>query len=44
MAKNKTAGYYFFEDGCQMWVGGMSATEKRNNIRIHGRIIRFIPD
>lgn len=44
MAKNKTRGWYTYEDGFEHWVNGLSAVEKRNLIRIHGKIVRFIPD
>lgn len=43
MATNKTRGTYYFEDGYVTWVNGMSGTEKKNLIRQHGKIIRFIP-
>ena len=43
MAKNKTRGWYTFADGYEVWVNGYSAAEKRNEIRKHGAIIRFIP-
>ena len=44
MTKNKTRGWYYFADGYSCWVNGMSGAEKRNNIRKHGAIVRFIPD
>ena len=43
MAKKNTKGFYLFEDGYYFWVSGMSAEEKRREIRTHGRIIRFTP-
>ena len=43
MAKKHTQGIYYFEDGYNCWVRGMSATEKRWAIREHGRIVKFIP-
>lgn len=44
MAKNKTRGWYEFADGYTFWVNGLSATEKKLEIRQHGPIIKFIPD
>ena len=44
MKKNKTCGTYTYADGFTHWVLGMSASEKRNLIRQHGQIVRFIPD
>lgn len=43
MARTNTRGWYFFADGFQVWVNGFSATEKRNYILDHGKIVRFIP-
>ena len=43
MARTTTKGWYFFEDGLQVWVNGFSRTEKRNYIMKHGAIVRFIP-
>ena len=43
MARTTTRGWYFFEDGLQVWVNGFSRTEKRNYIMKHGAIVRFIP-
>lgn len=43
MAKKNTRGFYLFEDGYYCWVSGMSAEEKRREIKTHGRIIRFTP-
>ena len=42
MAKN-TRGWYIFEDGAEIWFYGLSAQEKANEIREHGKIIKFIP-
>jgi hypothetical protein len=39
---DKTRGWYTYEDGFEHWVFGMSAAEKRNEIRKHGKIVRFI--
>lgn len=36
-------GYYTYEDGYEHWVYGMSAIEKRNEIRKHGKIVKYIP-
>ena len=41
--KNKTRGYYTFEDGYFVWVNGYSAAEKKNMIREHGPIVKFEP-
>ena len=43
MARTNTRGWYFFEDGFQVWVNGFSKTEKRNYIMKHGTIVKFIP-
>lgn len=43
MAKNNTKGWYTFEDGYQAWFNGLSGTEKRIEIRKHGKIVRFEP-
>lgn len=43
MAKNRTSGWYIFADGYEVWVNGFSTTEKCNEIRKHGAILRFIP-
>lgn len=43
MAKNTTRGWYTFEDGYYCWRNGMSGVEKRNEIRKHGKIVRFVP-
>ena len=39
---DKTRGWYTYEDGFGHWVLGMSAAEKRNEIRKHGKIVRFV--
>jgi hypothetical protein len=44
MARTNTRGFYEFADGTTAWYNGLSATEKRNLVRQHGVIIRFIPD
>jgi len=44
MARTNTRGFYEFADGMTAWYNGLSATEKRNLVRQHGAIIRFIPD
>lgn len=41
--KNTTRGFYLFEDGTYCWFNGLSGAEKRNEIRKHGKIIRFEP-
>ena len=38
-----TRGFYEFADGYSCWVNGMSGTEKKNLVRQHGRVVRFIP-
>lgn len=43
MAKNKTRGWYVFEDGYTCWVHGMSAQEKKIEIFKHGKIVKFTP-
>lgn len=42
MARIKSQGWYYFADGTQAWYHGLSAQEKRNEVRKHGAIIRFI--
>lgn len=42
MAK-KTQGWYYFEDGYVAWFYGLSAREKANEIRKHGKIVKFNP-
>ena len=39
----KTQGFYYFADGFAAWYFGLSGTEKRNLIREHGAIVRFVP-
>lgn len=39
---SKNAGWYTFEDGYTTWRNGMSASERKYEIRMHGRIVRFI--
>ena len=41
--KSKTRGWYWFADGTQAWFNGLSAAEKRNEVRLHGAILRFVP-
>ncbi len=43
MKQNKTRGYYTYEDGYTHWTNGMSGAEKRNMVRLHGKIVRFVP-
>lgn len=40
---NPTRGIYLFADGYEAWYYGLSATEKRNLIREHGKIVKFVP-
>ena len=42
--KMKTRGWYYFEDGTCAWFNGLSAREKKNEIRKHGKIIHFIEE
>lgn len=42
MARN-TQGWYWFEDGSVAWFHGLSAREKANEIRQHGKIVKFLP-
>ena len=42
MARN-TRGWYWFEDGTQVWFNGLSAREKSAEIRRHGKIVKFLP-
>lgn len=40
---NYGRGFYFeFEDGYTGWVLGFSAQEKRNEIRKHGKLVKWI--
>lgn len=41
MRGNSTRGWYTFADGSYIWFNGLSAQEKRNEIRQHGQIIKF---
>lgn len=43
MAKNKTRGWYTFEDGYTCWYYGLSASEKKIEILHHGKIVKFVP-
>lgn len=43
MKTPKTQGWYIFADGYEVWFYGLSGTEKRNEERKHGKVIRFIP-
>lgn len=43
MARTNTRGWYTFADGTQAWFNGLSAQEKRVQIRKHGNIVRFEP-
>lgn len=43
MARKHTQGEYWFEDGTWAWFFGLSPHEKANEIRKHGKIIRFKP-
>ncbi len=39
---NKTRGTYIFADGYKAWFNGLSAQERRNEERKHGKVVRFI--
>ena len=41
MRKSKSRGWYVFADGYCCWYSGMSAAEKKVEIRKHGVIIDF---
>lgn len=41
MAKNRTQGWYTFADGHKEWFSGLSAQEKKIEIRKHGAIVKF---
>jgi hypothetical protein len=43
MAKIKTQGWYYFADGSYAWFHGLSAQERKVEIRKHGAIVRFEP-
>ena len=43
MKKSNGCGWYTFADGYRCWYLGISAAEKRAEIRKHGAIISFIP-
>lgn len=43
MAKNRTQGWYTFEDGHYGWYNGLSANEKKWEIFKHGKIVKFEP-
>ena len=36
-------GIYTYEDGFQHWVLGMSASERRIEVRKHGKVVKYIP-
>lgn len=44
MKAPKSQGWYTFEDGTRFWTYGLSAQEKKVEIRKHGKIISFIPE
>lgn len=37
----KNSGWYTFEDGYKAWFNGLSAQEKKVEIRKHGKIVRI---
>ena len=43
MKTPKGQGTYIFADGYEVWFYGLSAAEKRNEERKHGKVVRFIP-
>lgn len=40
----RNGGYYAYADGVTQWVWGLSAAEKRNLERIHGRCLFYTQD
>lgn len=38
----KTMGTYYFADGYVCWFQGLSASERKIEIRKHGQIIKFV--
>jgi len=43
MKAPKGQGTYIFTDGYEVWFYGLSAAELRNEVRKHGKVVRFIP-
>jgi hypothetical protein len=43
MARIKTQGWYTFADGYYAWFHGLSAQERKVEIRKHGSIVKFTP-
>lgn len=43
MANIKSQGTYEFADGTKFWVHGLSAKEKKEEIKKHGQIVKFTP-
>lgn len=43
MARSKTRGWYTFADGYHCWYHGLSATERKAEIRLHGPVVKFSP-
>ncbi len=41
MKTPKTQGWYVFADGTAVWFHGLSAAEKRNEERKHGKVVLF---
>ena len=42
-SNNYGKGFYFeYADGCHGWVLGLSSSEKRNEIRKHGNLVKWI--
>lgn len=37
----KTRGWYTFADGTYVWFNGLSAAERKTQIRLHGAIVDF---
>jgi len=37
----KSRGWYYFEDGYYGWFSGLSAMEKKVEVRKHGKILKF---
>lgn len=43
MAKNKTQGWYTFENGMVVWFAGLSVRERQYAVKKYGKILKFEP-
>lgn len=43
MARTHRQGWYYFADGTAQWTMGFSAQERGREVRLHGKIVRFVP-